>query len=150
MHRGEFGSNRRARSGRGGTEGWSCLTFGNSSHRWWVGLPLCGLIFRPWRDDAAQVELWVQTLDRILGILVPHLIGGEATLEKLISVLIRAMKVLHRPAQRLLGLRLHLHYVGVGLGGGQVLLGLSQILQANVKLFALGLELPDAAIPLPS
>ena len=59
------------------------------------------------------------------------------------------MKVLHHPAQRLFSrLRLGFRYVGVGLGGGQVLLGLSQILQANPKLFALSLELTNTAIPL--
>ena len=34
------------------------------------------------------------------------------------------------------------------MGGGQILLNLSQILQANSKLFALGLELCNAAVPL--
>ena len=77
------------------------------------------------------------------------LVGSEAALEKLLPVLVRAAEVLHRPAQCLFSrLCLGFRYVGIGLGRGQVLLSLRQILQANSKLFALGLELSDAAIPL--
>ena len=85
----------------------------------------------------------MQTLNRISDVFVPHPIGGEAALEEHLLVLVRATEVLHHPTHRLLGrLRLRLRYVGIDLGGGQVL-------QANAKLFALGLDLPNAAVPLP-